>query len=124
LRYPPFTPSEDLLEEYRRPNAIGRIINSINETLRAGNKVWIASSWPMQIPATPPGPVRPLQKPDSHPLGYFFWRWQDTIAYDLDLHAVTRSRIDVPCDQPVSIYENSRLAVFSGWKEKAEEAGR
>jgi hypothetical protein len=124
LKYPPFKPSEDVLEEYRRPDAIRRVLDSINETLRAGNKVWIASSWPMQIPAAEPPPVLPLEKSDSRPLGHFFWRWQDAIAYDLNLHATTRSRVEVPCEQPVSIYENSRLAVFSGWKEKPDEPGR
>jgi hypothetical protein len=118
LKYPPFRISDDLLEEYRRPNSIGRVLDSINETLRAGNKVWIASSWPMQIPAAPPDPVLPLRDQDSRPLGFFFWHWLDAITYDLNLHAVGRSRIEIPCEQPVSIYENSRVAVFSGWKEK------
>jgi hypothetical protein len=124
LKYPPYRPSEDLLIEYRRPDAIRRVLASIDQTLRAGNKVWIACSWPMQIPAAEPPPVLPLEKFDSRPLGYFFWRWQDAIAYELNLHAIARSPVVVSCEQPVSIYENSRLAVFSGWKEKDNQPGQ
>lgn len=124
LKFPPYQTSEDFLEEYRRPDAIRRVLDSIDETLRAGNKVWIASSWGLRIPVNEPAPVAPLAKPDTRPLAHFFWRWQDTIAYQLNARAETASRVEVPCEQPVSVYENSRLAVFSGWKEKPEEAGR
>jgi hypothetical protein len=124
LNYPPYEPSEDILEEYRRPDAIGRVRDSIDQTLQAGNKVWIISSWGLRVPTKQPPPVAPLAKSDPRPLTHFYWRWQDTIAYHLNAHAETASRVEVPCDQPVSVYENSRLGVFSGWKEKPEEAGR
>jgi hypothetical protein len=108
---------ERVLEDFRRPNAVGPILEKIDRTLKSGHKVWMASSWPMRTPAQRPPPVLPLQPSDPRPSGHFLWRWGETFQYHLRVHAENAYAVDVPSGQPVNPYEHSFLFVFSGWRE-------
>ena len=110
---------DDLFEQLRRPDAMQPILEKINHTLQTGHNVWVASTFPLRIPDGPPRPVLPLQDsaPHPHPLGYFLGGWGQLLTYDLKMHAERIYSVDVPSDQPISVYEHSRLGMFSGWRD-------
>jgi hypothetical protein len=113
-------PPERVLEDFRRPDAVGPILEKIDLALKNGHRVWIASSWPLRTPAQPPPPVLPLQQSDPRTSGHFLWRWSETFQYHLHSRAKDAYMVTVPATQPINIYEHSFLFVFSGWRERKE----
>ena len=116
LRHP-----DDLLNELRRPNAIAPVLDKIRGALQTGHNVWLATTWRLDPPTERPMPVAPLRAPDTRTMGHFLRGWEQSFQYVLRAHAENSYVIPVPCDQPVVWYENSRLYLFSGWRDKAEE---
>jgi Dolichyl-phosphate-mannose-protein mannosyltransferase len=108
---------DQLMEQARRENAIAPILDRINETLRTGHQVWVATTFPLTAPMGPPSPVLPLQASQPQRIGYFLGGWRELLVADLREHTEHSAPVNIPIEQSVSKYERSRLFVFSGWKD-------
>ena len=111
-----------LMQHARQENAIAPVLDQIDTTLRDGHQVWIATTFPLVVPAGPAAPVLPLQDSQPRRIGYFLGGWRDQLMANLRDHAERSGPIAVPLEQSVSRYERSRLVVFSGWKNAASES--
>jgi hypothetical protein len=112
---------DQLMQQARQENAIEPVLTQVNETLRSGHQVWVATTYSLAAPVGTPPPVLPLRDSQPRRIGYFLSGWRDLFVADLRLHAERGAPVDVPIDQPVSSYEHSRLFVFSGWKDSPAE---
>jgi hypothetical protein len=115
----PLEHPNDLLNELRRPDSIVPALEKIRRTLQGGHNVWLATTWRWDPPAEIPQPVTPLRAPDPRTMGYFLRGWEQSFQYVLRAHAENSYVIAVPCDQPIAWYEQSRLFLFSGWRDTA-----
>jgi hypothetical protein len=121
LPHLPLQHPDDLLNELRRPDAIVPALEKIRHTLQTGHNVWLASTWRWDPPAERPSPVAPLRTPDPRTMGYFLRGWEQSFQYVLRAHAENFYVVPVPCDQPIVWYENSRLYLFSGWRDNPQD---
>lgn len=112
---------DQLVQQARHENAIAPLLLRVNETLRAGHQVWVATTFPLTAPASSPPPIQPLSDSTPHRIGYFLSGWREQFVADLRDHAERSAPVEVGIDQPVSRYERSRLIVFSGWKDSPGE---
>jgi hypothetical protein len=112
---------DDIPDALRRPDAVVSGLDKIKQTLQAGRKVWLATSWNWDPPTQPPALVAPLRPSDNRTMGYFLRSWQRAFQYLLSVHAESSYLVPVPCDQPIAWYEKSRLYLFSGWRSKPEQ---
>jgi Dolichyl-phosphate-mannose-protein mannosyltransferase len=112
---------DQLVQQARQENAIAPLLNRVNETLRSGHQVWVATTFPLNARAGPAPPVQPLRDPARQRIGYFLGGWGEQFVANLRTHAERSGPVNVTIDQPVSRYERSRLFVFSGWKDSAPE---
>ena len=112
---------DQLVEQARHENAIAPLLARVNETLRSGHQVWVATTFSLTAPAGPPPAVHPLRDSAPHRIGYFLGGWGEQFVANLREHVQQRAPVNVALDQPVSRYERSRLFVFSGWKDSAAE---
>jgi hypothetical protein len=93
----------------------------VNETLRSGHQVWVATTFPLSARAGSGPPVQPLRDPARQRIGYFLGGWGEQFVANLRTHVERSAPVNVTVDQPVSRYERSRLFVFSGWKDSPAE---
>jgi hypothetical protein len=112
----PAQPGDDILAPFREPNSLRPTLAQVEATLRNGGRVWLASTWPLEIPEGQPRPVLPLEKNNPRSVGYFLRGWGHLLAVQMRLHAKETYRVALPQDQPVSVYEHSHVTVFAGWK--------
>ncbi len=112
---------DQLVEQARKENAIAPLLNRVNETLRSGHQVWVATTFPLNARAGTPPLVQPLRDPARQRIGYFLGGWGEQFVANLRAHVERSGPVNVTVDQPVSRYEHSRLFVFSGWKDSAAE---
>src|SRR5205807_1365091 len=78
---------DQLMQQARQKNAIDPVLNRVNETLRSGHQVWVATTFSLTAPPGTPPPVLPLRDSDRHRIGYFLGGWRDLFVADLRLHA-------------------------------------
>ncbi|MDQ6623680.1 MAG: hypothetical protein M3Y86_09380 [Verrucomicrobiota bacterium] len=119
----PALPGDDIIAPFRQPNSLKPIVDQISATLQNGGRVWLASTWPLELP--PEGrlrPVAPLDDQHPHSVSYFLRGWGYILAAEFRTHAAKCSYIPLPEDQPVSVYEHSHILLFSGWKEARQAA--
>ena len=109
---------QEMILPFSTPDVIRPIIDHIEQTLRSGHNVWVAATWRLEAPDSPPV-VAPLDPAHPRPLGYLLRAWGEQFVYELRTHAKQMDAYAVPGDQPVSIYEHSHIARFSGWKDSA-----
>jgi uncharacterized membrane protein len=112
---------DQLVQQARQENAIAPLLTRVNETLRSGHQVWVATTFPLTAPPGTPPPVQPLRDSAPRRIGYFLGGWREQFVANLREHVERSAPVDVALDQPVSRYERSRLFVFSGWKDSAAE---
>jgi uncharacterized membrane protein len=112
---------DQLVQQARQENAIAPLITRVNETLRSGHQVWVATTLSLTAPTGSPPPVQPLRDSAPHRIGYFLVGWGEQFVANLRNHVERSAPVNVALDQPVSRYERSRLFVFSGWKDSAPE---
>ncbi len=110
---------DQLMEQLRRPHAIAPVLARIDETLRSGHSVWLASTFPLNAPAGGPPEVLPLSESNQRRIGYFLSGWGSQLAAALHEHAEKMYALELPADQQISRYEHSRVLMFSGWREHA-----
>jgi hypothetical protein len=112
---------DQLVQQARKENAIAPLLTRVNETLRSGHQVWVATTFPLTAAAGSAPPVHPLRDPARQRIGYFLGGWGEQFVANLREHVERSGPVKVALDQPVSRYERSRLFVFSGWKDSAPE---
>ena len=112
---------DQLVQQARQENAIAPLITRVNETLRSGHQVWVATTFSLTAPAGSAPPVQPLRDSAPHRIGYFLVGWGEQFVANLRKHVERSAPVNVALDQPVSRYERSRLFVFAGWKDSAPE---
>jgi hypothetical protein len=112
---------DQLVQQARKENAIAPLLTRVNETLRSGHQVWVATTFPLTAPAGSAPPVQPLRDAARQRIGYFLGGWGEQFVANLRAHVERSAPVNVTVDQPVSRYERSRLFVFSGWKDSAPE---
>jgi hypothetical protein len=113
----PAQPGDDVLQPYEQPNSLQPTLDRVEATLRNGGRVWLASTWPLELYNGVLRPVVPFDKKQPRTIGYFLRGWGYHLAATLQAHASEGHRVALPEDQAISIYEHSSLSVFSGWKE-------
>lgn len=113
---------DQLMEQARTKDALAPALQRVNETLQAGHKVWVASTFPLTARPGPPRAVLPLRQEEPRRIGYFLGGWRDQFVTDLRAHAAHLYTMDVPADQSISMYERSRLVVFAGWNDSLVKA--
>ena len=106
-----------LMQQARQENAIAPVLDQIDKTLRSGNQVWLATTFPLVASEGPPSPVLPLQDSQPRRIGYFLGGWRELLVANLREHAERSNPVNIPIEQPVNRYERSRLFVFSGWQD-------
>jgi hypothetical protein len=107
-----------LTDTMRQPDPIRPLLNRIDQTLRSGHKVFVLGFAPLGRAAAEPASLPAA--PAEH-FGWSLWpyvrHWTVQIAYAVQTHAEHGMIVDVPCTQPVSVVENVRTVVVSGWKD-------
>ena len=111
---------DQLMERVRQPNDLGPFLDEVNETLRGGHQVWIASTIPMQPTGQPSRRLQPYTELNPHLLGYYLGGWRDLFLEDLANHAEKMAGASCSSGLPISPYEHSSVLVFSGWREQPE----
>jgi hypothetical protein len=107
-----------LTESMRRLHPIEPVVERIDQTLKAGHDVYVVG-----FAFTNPGAVPPLDLPVAPARGsaWCLWpyvrQWPQQIAYAVRSHGEHGKIVSVRCEQPISIVENVRTIVVSGWKE-------
>jgi hypothetical protein len=107
-----------LTEAMRRPHPIEPVVDRIEQTLKAGHDVYVVG-----FAYTNPGAARLPELPvaPARSSGWCLWpyvrQWPQQIAYAVKTRGEHGKLISVRCEQPISIAENVRTIVVSGWKE-------
>lgn len=97
------------------------LFETIAETLRSGNRVWILGPLPAE-PDSAPEPFPPAPHPES---GWkevpYYTNWLDQLSYFLHTHAESIEKVSngLPSTQ-IMIYENLSLAVAVGRRSEAD----
>jgi hypothetical protein len=112
---------DQLVEQARKENAIAPLLTRVNETLRSGHQVWVATTFPLSARSGAAPSVQPLRDPARQRIGYFLGGWGEQFVANLRTHVERSGPVNIMVDQPVSRYERSRLFVFSGWKDSGPE---
>ena len=106
---------DEVMEQARRTNAIGPVLEKVDHKLQAGHRVWVVVSITLPPRREAPPAVRPLAPHDSRPWTRFAAEWGSILAYDLKIHGQTFAAIDVPSERLISMYERSYLLLISRW---------
>lgn len=109
----------------REVDPIRPVLERIDATLRAGHHVFVVGFAPLgHAPAEPPS----LPPAPAGTSGWTLWgymgRWTSQIAYTSQTHAEKGGVLEVPCTQPISVVENVRAVVVSGWKDATVAAAK
>lgn len=107
-----------LTDSMRRSHPIEPVVNRIDQTLKAGHDVYVVG-FAFTNPGVAPLPDLPIAPTGGS--GWSLWpyvrQWPQQIAYAVKTHGEHGKIISVRCAQPISIVENVRTIVVSGWKE-------
>jgi hypothetical protein len=107
-----------LTEAMRRPRPIEPVVDRIDQTLKAGHDVYVVG-FAYTNPGAAPLPDLPVAPAGGS--GWCLWpyvrQWPQQIAYAVKTHGEHGKIVSVRCEQPISIVENVRTIVVSGWKE-------
>jgi hypothetical protein len=97
---------------------LSAVIERTEKTLRNGSRVFVVGDSVM-LPKEPmPMPLPPAPLPGSlWYLGPYTDEWSASLAYFLERHAVTLTRVSVKPRRGVSDFENLRLLVATGWRD-------
>ncbi len=115
----PAQPGDDLLAPFREAGALQPVIEKVEAALKSNRRVWLASTWPLQLPRGPVPPVLPLSAANPRKMGYFLRGWGYLLAQEFQMHAAHISKVNLPNDQSISAYEEANVLVFEGWKDVA-----
>jgi len=112
-----FTRGDLLLEQIVLERPLQPIFDTIEQTLRAGNRVWVVGA--LSVPPAgqaPPALPRPPNGPNGWYSGDYLRMWNLQLGRYMELHSVSAERIDLQVKQPINRYEDSAFLVFSGWR--------
>ena len=111
----------DLLEDrMSSENVMAPLLRVMDETLRAGNKVWLVGGLRFLAPGqealvVPPTPRSGIWE------GYIYEEaWSSQAAQHILSHIVKREAVEIRSGDPISPFENFPLFVVEGWIEHPE----
>lgn len=98
----------------RRETAVAGELARVEQTLRAGHRVWIAG--PLVAPG-PGQPPRPLPRPDEpQRAAYYLENWEQQLGALLRTHARDVWNVPLPELGPLNRWEGLPLLVAEGWR--------
>lgn len=107
-----------LTDSMRQPRPIQSVLDRIDQTLQAGHNVYVIGFSPLGHAASEPANLPPAPAGAS---GWSLWpyvrSWTIQIAYAVQTRAEHGKIISIRTDQPISVVENVRAVVVSGWKD-------
>lgn len=97
-----------------REGAVATELARVEQTLRAGHRVWIAGPLVAPEPGQPP---RPLPRPDEPQRApYYLENWEQQLGALLRTHARDVWNVPLPELGPVNTWEGLPLLVAEGWR--------
>ena len=105
--------SDLVVKLIHRTDAISPVLDSVEQTLRSGHRVFYIGPLPEQLPVEHPGAYL-IKRLEAHnpPLPLEFWRYE--LNYMLHELAGDAIRIPIKLNQPISLLEDLELSVFEG----------
>jgi hypothetical protein len=98
----------------QKGNATQPVLEKVETTLRAGRRVWLIGSIPLD--GNPPPQIEPAP---NNPWGWLVFPhtrvWASELGYFLTRHATAAQ--PVPMTDGVNPLENVQMAAVSGWRE-------
>jgi uncharacterized membrane protein len=99
------------------------VLQQIEETLRAGNTVWVIGGLKLVQPGQTPLEVPPgFDGPEGWNGGDFYRAWSEQVSALTRRNAESFQRLAVPVDQTVVRFENIPLSAFRGWRSAPDDS--
>lgn len=94
--------------------AVAPELARVEQTLRAGGRVWVIGDL---VAPNPGEPLPPLPSPiGSGNAGLYLNNWEAQLGAMLEQHAGQGHRVPLSADVPVNVWENLPLFVVEGWR--------
>jgi hypothetical protein len=106
-----------VLEQMLIPNAMQPVLAAVEETLRAGHRVWLVGDPIILADGADISSMDPAAGVNvgRHGSTNYYAFWAMEVSETLVHHAALFTRVSVPTPGPISRFENEPVAVFVGW---------
>lgn len=106
----------DMLKDKMMENEpIKPVLQKMTQTLQNGHRVWLVGGLRFLRPGEIPRVLSPApHSPYGWSEGAYQSSWSDMAAFALQTYGHTLEMISIPCDDPVSEFENLSLMVVQG----------
>jgi hypothetical protein len=112
---------DEVLEQMRAGNAMAPALEKMRAALQSDHRIWLVTNSDISPAKKAPPPVAPLDPRAPRPLGFFLFAWSRELTYELQTHTTGAAVVPVRVQQPISLYEDDRLLLLSGWRNSPPE---
>ena len=113
---------DEVMEQMRAGHAMAPALEKMRSALQNGRRIWLVTSVDIVPVKKAPAPAAPLDPENPRPLGYFLFAWSRELMYELQTHSTGVAAVPVRTSQPISLYEDDRLLLVSGWNNSPVES--